>query len=119
MAAGDAFTLTPNEVVPVQSEYNNVQSQTESMKKEYFQVSATPVDRYKLFFKVLSDAERQTLENHNKDQSDDYFPFSWTSVPNYINGGSNITGRWVKKSLDMTPIQSGKWKCSITFEKAN
>jgi hypothetical protein len=35
MAAGSAFTLVPNLVTTLVPEYNNVQSQTESMKKEY------------------------------------------------------------------------------------
>ncbi len=119
MAAGDAFTLEPNVVETIAPEYNNVQSQTESMKKEYYQVSSTPVEQYDLTFKALSTADRDTLLTHNKDQSDDYYPISWQSVPNYLGGGSNITGRWVKGSLKMSPVGEKRWKCSITFEKAN
>ena len=118
MAAGSAFTLAPNEVETIAPEYNNVQSQTESMKKEYYQISSTAVERYKLSFKVLSNTDRDTLLAHVKDQSDDFYEFSWQSVPSYIGGGANISGRWVKKTLTMTPILN-HWRCSIVFEKSN
>jgi len=117
MAAGSAFTLTPNTVSSMPPEYNNVQTQSESMKKEYYNISANAVERHELEFKALSSADMNVLLTHYKDQSAGYYPFSWQSVPNHINSGANITGRWIEGSLDMTPI-SNRWKCSITFEKA-
>jgi len=116
MAAGSAFSLVPNEVITLEPEYNNVQSQTESMKKEYYNISTNAVEKYQLNFKALTNAERDILLTHYKDQSGDYHNFSWQSVPDYIGSGANITGRWVKGSLKMTII-SNKLKCSIVFEK--
>jgi hypothetical protein len=118
MAAGSAFTLVPNLVTTLVPEYNNVQSQTESMKKEYFNISATPVESYRIDFNAITSAVRDTILTHYKDQSGGYYPFSWTSVPSYIGSGSNITGRWVEGSLSMEKI-SNRWKVSISFEKAN
>ncbi len=118
MAAGDAFTLVPEAVVTLEPEYNTVESQTESMKKEHYEISSTPVERYRLIFEALTDSERDTLLDHFKDQSGGYYAFSWQSVPNYIGSGANITGRWVKGSLTMNPLNP-YWKCSIEFEKEN
>jgi len=99
MAAGSAFSLVPNEVITLEPEYNNVQSQTESMKKEYYNISINAVEKYQLNFKALTNAERDILLTHYKDQSGDYHNFSWESVPEYVNSGVNITGRWVKGSV--------------------
>lgn len=115
MAAGSAFTLAPHVVITLEPKYNTVSTQTESMKKEYFEISANAVERYHLEFKVLTTANRDILLNHYKDQSGSYHNFSWQSVPSYINSGSNLTGRWMAGSLQMTVI-SNFWKCSIIFE---
>lgn len=118
MAAGSAFVVTPNSVVELVPEYNNVQSQTESMKKEYFQISATAVKTYELNFNAATQAERNTILTHYNDQSGGYYPFSWQTVPSYIGSGSNITGRWIEKSYNESHA-SNKFKISIKFEKAN
>jgi len=99
-------------------EYNNVTSQTESMKKEYYNISATAVETYQLEFKALSDTDRDTILTHYKDQSGGYHNFSWQSVPSYIGSGANITGRWIEGSLKMS-INSNRWKVSLSFEKEN
>ena len=118
MAAGSAFTIAPNVVDVLVPEYNNVTSQTESMKKEYYNISATPVETYNLTFNVETSTVMNTILTHYKDQSGGYYPFSWQTVPSYIGSGSNITGRWVEGSLNITPV-SNRWKISIKFEKAN
>ena len=118
MAAGSAFTLVPNEVITLEPEFNTVMTQSESMKKEYYEISANAVEQYQLNFKVLTNANRDILLTHYKDQSGDYHNFSWQSVPDDIGSGANITGRWVQGSLQMT-IVSNRWKCSIIFEKEN
>lgn len=118
MAAGSAFSVVPNIVLTLAPEYNNVESQTESMKKEYYQVSAAAVEKYRLTFNAETSAERDTILTHYKDQSGGYYPFSWTSVPSYIGSGANITGRWIDKSLKMTQ-NSNMWKITLDFEKAN
>lgn len=118
MAAGSPFTVVPNLVVPHDPEYNNIQTQTESMKKEYFNISGTALEKWDLLFKINTSDEMNTILTHYKDQSAGYHNFSWQSVPDYVNSGTNITGRWVPRSLKITPV-SNKWKVELTFEKEN
>jgi len=118
MAAGSAFSLEPDVVITLEPEYYNVITPAESAKKEYMNIASTPIERYKLEFAGLSDTDRDTLLTHYKDQYGGYHSFSWQSVPSYIGGGANITGRWVDGSLTMDPLLGRYWKCSIQFEKA-
>ena len=119
MAAGDPFTMDPQEVIELEPTYNNVITESESMKKEYLNLSATPIRRYRLLFKGLSNTDRETLLTHFEDQSGGYYQFTWQSVPSYINGGSNITGRWVDGSFRSNPVGPVIWDCEVTFEKDN
>lgn len=118
MAAGSAFTLVPNEVITEEPEYHNIITESESMKKDYQNISTTSVQKYKLKFKVLTNANRNILLTHYNDQYGDYHSFSWQSVPSHIDSGANITGRWIKGSLKMS-IVSNRWRCEILFEKDN
>lgn len=121
MAAGDPFTMTPQEVVPLEPEYHNIITPSESMKKEYLNISATPVEKFDLLFKGLTTTEKNALFDHFNDQSGAYYKFTWQTVPTYIDDSSNndMDGRWVKGSLRMKPIGPDIWDCEITFEKDN
>ena len=119
MSAGDPFTMSPDEVVPLEPEYHNVITPSESMKKEYLNISATPVEKFDLLFKGKTTVEKNTLKTHFDDQSGSYYKFTWSSVPSYIDSGANIDGRWVKGSLRTMPIAPNAWNCRITFEKDN
>lgn len=118
MAAGDPFTMIASEVTTLEPVYNNVETPTESMKKEYFNIATTPLEQYELFFKARTDAQRDVILTHFNDQLGSHHDFSWTSVPNYIDSGNNITGRWVKGSFQMSVI-GNKWNVTIQFEKEN
>jgi len=118
MAAQDPFTIVPDIVITLEPVYNNIESQTESQKKEYFNVVATPTTRFRLEFGARTSAERDVILGHFDDQLGSHYSFSWQSVPDYIDSGSNITGRWVAGSLQM-PSNSNYWKISILFEKEN
>lgn len=121
MAQGDPFTMTPSEVVPLEPDYHTVVTPSESMKKEYHSMSATPVEAFELSFKGLTTAEKNDLKAHFNDQSGGYYEFTWQTVPDYIDDSSNndMVGRWVKKSLRMMPIAPDAWNCRIKFEKDN
>lgn len=119
MAAGDAFTLVPYVVTPREPDYHNIVTPTESMKKEYLNLSSTPIERWILVFKALTSAQMNTFLTHFKDNSGEYYPFEWQSVPAYINGGANITGRWVKGTWRVTPLSNNYWSCEAEFEKDN
>jgi phage-related protein len=87
-------------------------------KKEYYDISATAVQKWDLTFKAVTSTVMNTILTHFNDQSGGYHNFSWQSVPDYINSGANITGRWIKGSLRITP-NSNKWKITVSFEKEN
>jgi hypothetical protein len=119
MAAGDAFSLVPNVVKPLGRKYNNEQTTSDGMKKEYYNLSATPIKKFRLVFNALSATDMGTLRDHYDDQYGGYHNFSWQSVPDYINSGANITGRWVDGSLKREPTGHNRWKCTVDFEKEN
>ena len=118
MAAGADFTLVPNVVEIQEPEYHNIITQSESMKKEYLNLSSTPTERYLLKFKTLSSTNMNTLLTHFKDNYGGWYPFTWKSVPTYIGSGANLTGRWVDKSLKLMPVGNKYWQCEVMFEKS-
>ena len=117
MAAGAGFTLVPNVVEIQEPEYHNIITQSESMKKEYLNLSSAPTERYLLKF-LLTSTNMNTLLTHFKDNYGGWYPFTWKSVPSYIGSGANITGRWVDKSLKITPAANYYWNCEVLFEKS-
>lgn len=114
--AADDFSLVPTWVIPEPPEFHNVITPSKSFKKEYINVSATPIERYKLIFTGLSDANYGTLRSHVKARYGGYDVFAWISVPSYIESGANMTGRWVDGTLDAQPRANG-WDVEIIFEK--
>jgi len=118
MAAGGNFTLVPNVVITIEPDYYNIITQSESAKKEYMNIASTPTERWELQFIALTNANRDTLLVHYKENYGGYHSFSWQSVPSYIGSGANMTGRWIKGSLSMAPISNSYWRCTIIFEKA-
>jgi len=124
MAASD-FTLVPTLVVPDEPEFNNLETPSESMKKNYLNLSSTPILRYKLIFEGMSNTNFWALHKHVYDRYVGYDSFSWQSVPAYIDtdmdgtpDGSNLTGRWVKDTFKFDPGPDS-WDAEIVFEKAN
>lgn len=118
MAAGDAFTLIPSVVTPLEPDHHNTVTPSESQKKEYVNRSPTPVERWQITLNDLTSTNMAALKTHYKDQFGEYYPFAWTSVPSYIDSGATKTGRWVKGTLSITP-NGKRWNCSIIFEKSN
>lgn len=114
--AGEVFTLEPLDVIPLEPEYHNVITQSESVKKDYQNISTTPTRKYKVIFKPMTTANRDVLVNHFEAQYGGYHPFSWQSVPSYIGSGANMTGRWIDDSLEISMV-SHMWQCTILFEK--
>ena len=112
------FTMIPNEVVEETPIYHNIFSQSDFMKKEFFNITGTPLQRYKLKFKALSTVDKDVLLSHYKACYGGYDEFEWTSVPSYIELGVNITGRWVGRSLKIIPVNEQLLSCSIVIEKS-
>jgi len=123
MAASD-FSLanigaTPSEVVELDPIFNNVITESESMKKEFLNLSTTSVDRYQIKFNAQLTAIKDAILTHYKARYSGYGSFAWTMVPAQVNSGAALTGRWVDGSLKFTPIGYKRWNISIVFEKAN
>lgn len=116
MAAGDAFTIVPTLVKTSAPVYNVETTQSESMKKEYFELAGTPMEIFTLEFSGKTHAEKQAILDHYNDQSGGFQSFSWQSVPSYVGGGANMTGRWVSKSYMESPV-SQHWNVTLKFEK--
>lgn len=123
MAAGD-FTLTPTWVYPEARIFHNIVSQSESMKREYLNVSVTGVERFVLRYEGMTDANFETLFEHYNARYGGYGSFAWknANIPLYIIdvldlGASDLTGRWVDGSFKFVP-QSHSWNAEIMFEKA-
>ena len=117
MAAAN-FATAPSEVVELSPDYNNIITPTESMKKEFLNLSTTPIRRYRLKFNSKTTAVKDAILAHYDSAYGGYDDFTWTSVPAHVNSGGNITGRWVDGSMQFTPIGYKLWNISIEFEKS-
>jgi len=117
------FSLMPTWVDPLEPEYNNVITPTESMKKEYMNISTNATEKFKLKFEGLSDANFKTLFDHYKGQYSGYASFAWKNayIPSYILTllgltTEDLTGRWVGKTFKFSP-QAHSWTAEVVFEK--
>lgn len=122
--AADDFALTPTWVYPETPKYNNVTTQSESMKKEYYNISANAVEKFRLKFEGMSDTNFKTLFDHYKGRYAGYDEFIWlnANIPSYILTllgltSENLTGRWVQDSFKFDPSSKG-WEASVIFEKS-
>lgn len=118
------FTFVPSVVIPEEPEYSVEITPSEGMKKQYQLLSTTPLQRFKLIFKAITNAVAVDIQAHYASCYGQYDNFSWTSVPSYIDTdldgteeGSNMTGRWKEGSLIITPLVALKFNLEITFIK--
>ena len=114
------FTTLPSEVIEVSPEYHNIITQTESMKKEFLNLAATPVRKYRLKFNAQTTAVKDAILAHYDGQTGGLTAFSWTAaaVPAHVNSGAAMTGRWVDGSIQFAGIGYKRWNISIEFEKS-
>ena len=124
MAASD-FTLIPTWVQPLEPIFNTLITQSETMKKEYQNISATSVKKYELKFEGLSDANFKVLFDHYNARYAGYASFVWKNayIPGYLKTllaitTGDITGRWVFGSFKYT-LRATAWDAEITLEENN
>jgi len=117
------FQLMPTWVDPLEPEYHNVITPTESMKKEYMNISTNATEKFKLKFEGLSDANFKILFDHYKGQYSGYAVFDWKNayIPGYLKTllgitSGDLTGRWVEKSFKFSP-KAHSWTAEVVFEK--
>lgn len=122
MAASD-FSLMPTLVIPEEPEYHNIESQADSMKKEYFNISSTPVERFKLKFDGLSDSDFKILYDHVKARYGGYGLFDWLNayIPGYLKTllgitSGDLSGRWVDGSFRFD-VKPKHFTAEIVFER--
>lgn len=110
----DDFTLVPTWVEPETRQYHNIETRSESMKREVINLSATPLRRFRLRWEGMSDADYATLLAHYSARYGEVDPFTWTTPPTYIST-LDMVGRWVDGSLDARPL-SHAWWVEVLFE---
>jgi len=117
------FTLMPTWVDPLEPEYNTIITPTESMKKEYMNLSANATEKFKLRYEGLSDANFKTLYDHYKGEYGGYAAFAWKNayIPAYIQTllgltTEDLTGRWVENTFKFSP-EAHSWTAEVVFEK--
>ncbi len=119
------FTLTPTWAYPEEPEFHNVITESESMKKDYQNISTTAVQRFVFEFIGLSDANFKTLYDHYNGEYGSYALFNWlnANIPDYLKTllgitSENLSGRWVEGSFSFK-LKSHSWDAKIIFEKNN
>ena len=114
------FTVLPSEVIEVAPDYHNIITLTESMKKEFLNLAATPIRRYRLKFNAKTTAVKDAILAHYDGQTGGHTAFSWTAaaVPAHVNSGAAMTGRWIDKSIQSTGVGYKLWNINIEFEKS-
>ena len=114
------FAILPSEVIEEPPNYHNIITQTESMKKEYINLAATPVRKYRLKFNARTTAIKDAILAHYDTQKGGYVAFRWAAaaVPAHVNSGAAMTGRWIDGSLQFTGVGYKLWNISIGFEKS-
>lgn len=117
------FTLVPTWVHPEEPEFHNIETQSESMKKEYYNLSTSAVEKFRLVFEGLSDANFKTLRDHYMGRYGGFDSFLWknSAIPEDIKTllgltTNDLTGRWVTGSFKHTP-KPHSWEAEITFER--
>ena len=122
--AADDFEIMPTWVYPEEPIYPNVITESENYKKDYQNLDTTPLERFKLVFEGLTDAQAETIYEHYKGRYGGYDSFAWKNsyIPSYIIdlldlSTSDLTGRWIEGSFNIKP-RAKSYDIEIVFEKA-
>jgi len=123
--AADDFSTKPSEVELYDPVFNNIITTSESFKKDYQNLSTTPIRRFKLIFRGITDATAETIMDHYEGRYGGYDDFAWTNtgMPTWLNdlldlAGAGMSGRWVDGSLKITPLPNGYMNVEVEFEKS-
>ena len=118
------FTYMPTWVDVLEPKYPNIITQSENYKKDYQNLDPDPLERFRLKFLGLSDADAKSIYDHYKGEKGGYSSFAWKNayIPDYIIshlalGTNDLTGHWVEGSFRQTP-NAYSWDIEIEFEKA-
>ena len=114
------FTWIPHRVEPSPPKYNVEKTEMEGMSKKTRLVSSLPMRRWKLYFRIRTQAEYKALLDHYKGQNGDLTPFYWRTayIPAHINPDSEDYFYVRYSSFDADPIAWGVWDVSMEMEEA-
>jgi hypothetical protein len=115
--------VTPTWVHPLEPQFSIIITQAEGGKKQYQNLSPTPLIRWKLIWKGLSDTKFWTLHKHFIDHRSGTSKFAWKDVPSYIDtnndgvvDGSDVTVRYVVGTFRFQP-DPYSWNGEVVLEK--
>lgn len=108
------FIWDPQFVEPKTPEYQTHETPSDTVKKEILLIDSTPVKKWELLFKAENLLTRNTLLAHYNGQCGKYLPFTWLSVPGYIEFGVPQYVRYA--NYQEKPLEAGLWKILMTFE---
>jgi hypothetical protein len=113
------FTTTPNEVQYQGPVYPVKVTQGDSFKQDYQLLDTTAKKRFKLIFKRLAEATRDAIISHYEGQYGPFASFTWTTVPPYIDGGSEKTVRYLgQPAISNVYAAVKRYDILLEFEEA-
>lgn len=121
--AADDFSLMPTWVENEPPEFHNVITQTEGFKKDYQNISVNAIEKFKLIYTGLSDANAKVLRDHYNARYGGYDSFAWKNayIPTFLKNilgltTEDLTGRWIDGSLSLR-VRSSCYDAEIVFER--
>lgn len=111
--------VTPTWVIPMEESYNVIKTQSETLIKTFDLMSVTPIVKFRLQWRGVTDGDFAAILQHYRDVSGTFAAFTWDCVPTYIDGGDGLgvsmTGRWAGKPSFKPKARS--WDLEMVFEK--
>lgn len=115
--------VTPTWVYPLEPKFSTMITESDGQKKQYQNLSPTPLIQYRLVWTGLSDADYWTLHKHFVDHRGGTSKFAWKDVPSYIDtdhdgsvDGSDVTVRYVPGTFKFEP-KPHSWDGEVTVEE--
>ena len=108
------FIWDPQFVYPKTPNFQTHETPSDTAKKEVLLIDSTPVKKWELLFKAETLLIRNSILAHYNGQYGNYTPFTWSSVPGYIEGGVPLYVRY--SDYQEKPLDAGIWEIRATFE---
>lgn len=116
--SGEAFTWEPEIVIPETPKYNIIETQSESMKRNFllFDDDGSPENEWMLDFGEVLLARRNEIRAHYLAQRGPFTKFSWSNPPTYITGEA-VQVRYKKDGgYKEEPVAHGQgWSVQVVF----
>jgi hypothetical protein len=110
------FDWIPTWVIPLVPDVGVLVSPDDRYVKDYYQMHSNVEKMFDIVFEGVTDTIRNRINRHYSRVTGPYLPFTWTTVPSYINEGTTMTVRYVDRSYK-EQVQAKHWEIEMTFEK--